>query len=211
MLIKGPIQILLHKSKEEWTEVISRLLFTFVTHKLREHLNFSNTFSYLFQNYDVTSLENINTAIYKTRNTGTGNGMRGMRGMSIPGNTQEDSGECSTRFRGMFNKIPGNAQEDSGECSRRFRGMFQKIPGNVQKDSGECSTRFRGLFQKIPGNAQKDSGECSKRFRGMFEKIPGNAQKDSGECSKRFRGMFEKIPGNVGKDSRECSKRLDDL
>ena len=59
MSINGPIQILLHKSKEERIEVISRLLFTFVTHKLQEHLNFSNTFSYLFHNYDVTSLENI--------------------------------------------------------------------------------------------------------------------------------------------------------
>ena len=104
--------------------------------------------------------------------------MRGMRGMSIPGNAQEDSGECSTRFRGMFNNIPGNVQEDSGECSRRFRGMFEKILGNVQKDSGECSRRFRGMFEKIPGNVQKDSGECSKRFRGMFQKIPGNLNLD---------------------------------
>ena len=46
--INGPIQILLHKSKEQE-----------ITHKLREHLNFSNTFSYFFHNYDVTSLENI--------------------------------------------------------------------------------------------------------------------------------------------------------
>ena len=59
MSINVPTQILLHKSKEERTEVISRLLITFVTHKLQEHLNFSNTFSYLFHNYDVTSLENI--------------------------------------------------------------------------------------------------------------------------------------------------------
>ena len=54
-------------------------------------------------------------AIYKTRNTGTGNGMRemqGTRGMStrIPGNFLEDSGEYS-HF-----SIPGNAREDSGEC-----------------------------------------------------------------------------------------------
>ena len=35
---------LLPKSKEEQTEVISRLLFTFVAHKLQKHLNFSNTF-----------------------------------------------------------------------------------------------------------------------------------------------------------------------
>ena len=36
----------------------------------------------------------------------------------------------------MFEKIPGNVQEDSGECLKRFRGMFQKIPGNVQEDTG---------------------------------------------------------------------------
>ena len=65
------IQILLPKSKEEWTEVISRLLSTFVTHKLQEHLNFSIHFlsfselfqyiSCLFHNYDVTGLENIHS------------------------------------------------------------------------------------------------------------------------------------------------------
>ena len=49
------IQILLSKSKEEQTEVISRLLSTFVTHKLLEHLtfsiyflNFSELFQYIF-------------------------------------------------------------------------------------------------------------------------------------------------------------------
>ena len=42
MLINGfPIQILLPKSNEEQAEVISRLLPTFVTHKLQDHLNFS--------------------------------------------------------------------------------------------------------------------------------------------------------------------------
>ena len=50
---------LLPKFKEEWTEVISRLLFTFVAYKLQKYLNFSNTCSYLFHNYHVTSLENI--------------------------------------------------------------------------------------------------------------------------------------------------------
>ena len=39
-----PIQILLPKSNEEWTEVISRLLSTFVAHKLQDHLNFSMHF-----------------------------------------------------------------------------------------------------------------------------------------------------------------------
>ena len=61
-------------------------------------------------------------AIYKTRNTETGNGMRGMQGMRgmfprIPGNLLEDFGECS-----HFN-IPGNGREDFGECPRRLRGM----------------------------------------------------------------------------------------
>ena len=50
-------------------------------------------------------------AILKTKNTGTGNGMRGMRGT-----------------RGMFTMIPGNLLEGSGECS------YFKIPGNVQED-----------------------------------------------------------------------------
>ena len=54
-------------------------------------------------------------AIYKTRNTGTGNGMRGMQGT-----------------RGMFTRIPGNLLEDSGEC------YYFNIPGNVPEDSGEC-------------------------------------------------------------------------
>ena len=39
-----PIQILLPNSKQEWKKVISRLLSTFVTHKLQEHLNFSAHF-----------------------------------------------------------------------------------------------------------------------------------------------------------------------
>ena len=105
------------------------------------------------------------SAINKTRNTGTGNGMWGMRGT-----------------RGMFNRIPGNV------VMLLFQGMLKKIPGNVRKDSGECWKRFQGMFKRIPGNVGKDSGECSKGFRGMFKRIPENVQKDSGECLKRFRG-----------------------
>ena len=92
-------------------------------------------------------------AIYKTRNTGTGNGMRG-----------------------MFTRIPGNLLGDSGEF------YYFNIPGNVSKDSRECSRTFRGMFEKIPGNAAEDCGECSRRFRGMFKKIPGKVRKNSGEC-----------------------------
>ena len=53
--------------------------------------------------------------IYKTRNTGTGNGMRGMRGR-----------------RGMFTRIPGNV------IILTLRGMLVKISGNIPRDSGEC-------------------------------------------------------------------------
>ena len=77
-------------------------------------------------------------AIYKTRNKGTGNGMRGMRGtqysFNIPENVPEDSGKCSRRFRGMFKKIPENVREDSGKCSRRFRRMLKKISRNLNLD-----------------------------------------------------------------------------
>ena len=76
-------------------------------------------------------------AIYKTRNTGTGNGMRGMRGT-----------------RGMFTRIPGKLLEYSEEC------YYFNIPGNVPKDSGECSKRFRGMLKKIPENVRRDSREC---------------------------------------------------
>ena len=60
----------------------------------------------------VVMKETKRTAVYKTRNTGTGNGMRGMQGMftRIPGNLLEDSGEC------YYFNIPGNVPEDSGEC-----------------------------------------------------------------------------------------------
>ena len=51
MSINGfPVQILLHKSKEKSREVISRLLFTFASRKLQEHLNFSK--KYMFHNYN---------------------------------------------------------------------------------------------------------------------------------------------------------------
>ena len=68
-------------------------------------------------------------------------------------------------------KIPGNVEEDSGECSRRFRGMLKNILRNVRKGSGECSKRFRGMFQKIPGNVSKDSRECWQTFSRMLKKI----------------------------------------
>ena len=135
--------------------------------------------------------------IYKTRNTRTGNGMRGIRGTRgmftrIPGNV------IIFRFRGMLKKIPGNVRKDSRECSRRFRGIFWLfIKPGIQKrgtecgERGECSIEFRGISLRIPGNV------IILKFRGMFQKIPGNVEQDSGECARRFRGMFKRIPGNV--------------
>ena len=56
-----------------------------------------------------------NTAMYKTRNTGEGNGMLGM-----------------WRMRGMLYSREGSG-EHSGECPETFRGISQNIPGNVAK------------------------------------------------------------------------------
>ena len=85
-------------------------------------------------------------AIYKTRNTGTGNGMRGTE--------CGERGECSLGFWGISQRILGNV------IFLTFGGMFKKILGNVQKDSGECSKRFRRMLRKIPGNVKKYSREC---------------------------------------------------
>ena len=79
--------------------------------------------------------------MYKNRNTGTGNGMRGTRGMGK-----------NVIFRGMSPNIPGNVAKHSGECPQTFRGMSSNIPGNVLKHSGE--------WPNIPGNVLKCSREC---------------------------------------------------
>ena len=55
--------------------------------------------------------------------------------------------ECSLGFWVIFKrilemisfKILGNVEEDSRECSRRFRGMLVNILCIAQEDSGECS------------------------------------------------------------------------
>ena len=91
-------------------------------------------------------------AIYKTMNTGAGNGMRAMRGtrgLFIRG-FSENSGKC------YYVNIPGNVEEYSLEYLKRSLGMLVKIPGNAPEDSGECSGRFRGILEKILENAQKD-------------------------------------------------------
>ena len=124
--------------------------------------------------------------MYKNRNTGTGNGMRGTRGMgknvifrgisaNIPGNVAKLSGECPQTFRGMSSNIPRNVLKHSGECPQTLQGMSPNIPGNVVKHSGECRQHF---------------GECRKTFPGMSSDIRGNVTKHSGECPQIFRGMF---------------------
>ena len=74
--------------------------------------------------------------MYKTRNTGTGNGMRGTRGIG----GMLYSGECRQIFRGMSPNIPG---------------MSSNIRGNVAKYSGEYRQIFRGMSRNIPGNVVK--------------------------------------------------------
>ena len=49
--------------------------------------------------------------MYKTRNTGTGNGMRRTRGIG----GMLYSGECPQTFRGMSPNIPGNVVKNFGE------------------------------------------------------------------------------------------------
>ena len=63
-------------------------------------------------------------AMYKTRATGTGNGMRGTR-------TTLYSRECRQTFQGMLLNIPGNVLKNSGECPETFRGMSPNISWNV--------------------------------------------------------------------------------
>ena len=77
----------------------------------------------------------------KTRNTGTGKGMRGTRGIG----GMLYSREYRQTFRGMSPNIPGNVSKHSGECPQTFRGMSSNIPGNVTKHYREYHQRFRGM------------------------------------------------------------------
>ena len=107
--------------------------------------------------------------MYKTRNTGSGNGMRGTRGMR----GMLYSGECTQTFQGISSNIPGNIVKHFGECSQTFRGMLLNIPGNVLKYSPEYRQTFRGMLPNIPG---------------MSPNILGNVVEHSGECPIYFDG-----------------------
>ena len=67
--------------------------------------------------------------MYKTRNTGTGNGMRGTRGIG----GMLHSGECRQILRGMSSNFRWNVAKYSGEYRQIFRGMSPNIPWNVVK------------------------------------------------------------------------------
>ena len=106
-------------------------------------------------------------AMYKNRNTGTGNGMPGARGMG----GMLYSRECRQTFLGMSSNIPGNVAKHSGnilkhsrECPQTFRGTSPNILGNVAKHSGECPQTFRGMSPNIPGNVVKYSGKNSSNI-----------------------------------------------
>ena len=77
----------------------------------------------LVENTSVHKLERA-SAMYKTRNTWTGNRMREIEGMLY-------SGECLRTFQEILPNIPVNIPKQSRKCRQKFRGMLPKIPGNV--------------------------------------------------------------------------------
>ena len=101
-------------------------------------------------------------AIYKTRNTRTGNRLPRMRIQEKETEYREctEFREFSPQFREISQYIPWNiiilifhSSTDSREGLRGFLVMFKKTPENVQEDSGECLRRLWGMLQKTPGNA----------------------------------------------------------
>ena len=102
--------------------------------------------------------------MYIIRNTVTGNGMRGKRGIG----GMLYSGECRQVFRGMSPNMPGNVLKYSEEYRQIFRGISPKIPGNVLKHFEECRQTFRGMSSNIPENV-------SLNIPGISSKILRNA------------------------------------
>ena len=94
--------------------------------------------------------------MYKTRNTGTGNGMLGMQG--IGGMLYSE--ECCQTFRGMSSNIPENVTKHSGECHQIFWGMSPNILANVVKHSGE----YLKIFENNLWHVVKHSMESMKGF-----------------------------------------------
>ena len=100
------------------------------------------------------------SAMYKTRNTGMGNGMRGTWGIG----EMLYSRECCQTFRGMSSNIRGNVTKHSGECRQIFRGMSPNILANVVKNSGEYSK----IFENNLWHVVKHSMESMKGFGWMY-------------------------------------------
>ena len=86
-------------------------------------------------------VKQYSAAMYIIKNTGTGNGMRGTRGIGVT----KHSGECRQTFRGMLQNIPENVAKYFGECRQKFRGISSKIPWNAHN----------GLAFKFHGRAPK--------------------------------------------------------
>ena len=98
--------------------------------------------------------------MYKTRNTGMRNGMRGTRGIG----GMLYSGECGQTFLGMSSNIPRNVVKHSGECRQIFWGVSPYIPGNVAKYSGECPRKIQRIFENNMWHAVKHFVESMKGF-----------------------------------------------
>ena len=93
--------------------------------------------------------------MYKTRNTGMGNGMRGTRG--IGGMLYSEEGrqtfrECPQTFQGLSSNIPRNVLKYSREYRQTFRGMSQNILGNVAKLLSLISECFTVHYVLISSN-----------------------------------------------------------
>ena len=58
-------------------------------------------------------------AVYKTRNTGTGNGMLRMFVRFWEVSQKMPGGTTSLTLQRVFKKISDNTQEDAGECLRK--------------------------------------------------------------------------------------------
>lgn len=76
----------------------------------------------------------------------------------IPGTHLEDSENW------YHIEIPGDIEEDSGECLKVFQGMFKKIPKILKIFLGINVRKILGIFKKIPGIDQKDFREWSRRI-----------------------------------------------
>ena len=98
--------------------------------------------------------------MYKTRNTGTGNGMRETRGIG----GMLYSLECPQTFWGISSNIPGNVAKHSGECCQIFWGISPNIPLNVAKHSWEYSRKIQRIFENNLQHVVKHFVESMKGF-----------------------------------------------